>query len=73
MGSLGDCYDNAMAESFFATLVCELLDRDTFRTNTHARMAIPDFIEAWYNPKRRHSARGRVSPINYERKHQTSA
>ena len=72
-GSVGDCYDNAMCESFFASLECELLQKRRFRTRAEAKMAIFDYIEAWYNPKRRHSALGRVSPINYERKHQTAA
>lgn len=72
MGSVGDCYDNKMAESFFATLECELLDRKTFKTKAQARMAIFDFIEARYNLKRRNSSLGRISPINYERKHQTA-
>ncbi len=67
MGSVGDCYDNAMCESFFATLECELLDRHRFRTQAEARMAVFEFIEGWYNPRRRHSAIGYLSPINYER------
>jgi putative transposase len=67
MGSRGDCYDNAMCESFFATLECELLDRRRFRNQAEARMAIFDFIEGWYNPRRRHSALGYRSPINFER------
>ena len=67
MGSVGDCYDNAMCESFFATLECELLDQRRFRNQAEARMAIFDFIEAWYNPRRRHSALGYRSPINFER------
>lgn len=66
MGSVGDAYDNAMCESFFATLECELLDRRKFRTKAEARMAIFEFIEGWYNPGRRHSALGYKSPINYE-------
>ena len=72
-GSVGDCYDNAMCESFFASLECELLQKRRFRTRAEAKMAIFDYIEAWYNPKRWHSALGRVSPVNYERKHQTAA
>ena len=68
MGSVGDCYDNAMAESFFATLECELLDRRRFHTQAEARMAIFDWIEGWYNPHRRHSSLGRISPLNYERR-----
>ncbi len=67
MGSVGDCYDNALCESFFATLECELLDRHRFRSHAEARMAVFDFIEGWYNPRRRHSAIGYLSPINYER------
>ncbi len=67
MGSIGDAYDNAMCESFFATLGCELLDRRKFRTKAEARMAVFQFIEGWYNPARRHSALGYASPINYER------
>ena len=57
MGSVGDAYDNAMCESFFATLEFELLDRRK-RTTTEARMAVFQFIEGWYNPGRRHSALG---------------
>ena len=56
MGSVGDCYDNALCESFFATLECELLDRVTLRTPAEARPAVFDFIEGWYNPMRRHSS-----------------
>jgi putative transposase len=67
MGSVGDCFDNAMCESFFATLECELLDRCRFKTQLEARMAIFQFIEGWYNPHRRHSAIDYLSPIDYER------
>jgi putative transposase len=59
--------DNAMCESFFATLECELLNRRKFRTKAEARMAVFQFIEGWYNPGRRHSALGYQSPINHER------
>jgi putative transposase len=69
MGSVGDCFDNAMCESFFATLECELLERRRFKTQVEARMAVFDFIEGWYNPHRRHSALGYLSPIAYERAH----
>jgi putative transposase len=72
MGSVGDAYDNALAESFFATLECELLDRRRFRTQVEARMAVFDFIEGWYNPTRRHSGLGYLSPIEYERNHQAA-
>ena len=57
-----------MAESFFASLECELLDRSTFRTKTEARLAVFTWIEGWYNPRRRHSALGYLSPMNYEKK-----
>jgi putative transposase len=67
MGSVGDAYDNAMCESFFATLECELLQRRVFRTKAEARMATFVFIEGWYNPSRRHSALGYRSPIEFER------
>ena len=67
MGSVGDCFDNAMCEGFFATLECELLDRTSFKTQAEARMAVFDFIEGWYNPHRRHSALDYLSPIDYER------
>ncbi len=72
MGSVGDCYDNTMCESFFATLECELLDRHKFKTKAEARMACFEFIEGWYNPARRHSALGYKSPINYERRTQVT-
>jgi putative transposase len=68
MGSVGDCYDNAMCESFFATLECELIDRTTFRTHAEAKLAIFEFIEGWYNPHRRHSSIDYLSPINYEKR-----
>jgi putative transposase len=67
-GSVGDAYDNAMCESFFATLECELLDRHRFRSLAEARMKVFHFIEGFDNPSRRHSALGYLSPIEYERK-----
>ena len=69
MGSVGDAYDNALCESFFATLECELLDRRRFPTQVEARMAVFDFIEGWYNPHRRHSGLDYLSPISYEQRH----
>ena len=69
MGSVGDAYDNAMAESFFASLECELIDRRSFQTKAAARVALFTYIEGWYNPRRRHSGLGRVSPITFERSH----
>jgi putative transposase len=68
MGTVGDAYDNAMAESFFASLECELIDRRSFKNKTEARVAVFTWIEGWYNPRRRHSALGHQSPINYERR-----
>ncbi len=73
MGSVGDCYDNALCESFFASLECELLQKRCFKTQAEAKMAIFDYIEAWYNPRRRHSALGRVSPVDYERLYYANA
>jgi len=67
LGSRGDCYDNAITESFFATLECELLDRHVFRTHTQARTAIFDYVEGFYNTHRRHSALGYRSPAAFER------
>jgi putative transposase len=66
MGSVGDAYDNALAESFFATLECELVARSRWRTHAEARTAVFDFIEAFYNPHRRHSALGYLSPAQFE-------
>jgi putative transposase len=73
MGSVGDAYDNAMAESFFATLECELLSRRRFKTQVEARHAIFRFIEGWYNPHRRHSSLGNISPVSYEKLASTAA
>jgi putative transposase len=66
MGSVGDAYDNAMAESFFSTLEAELLSRRRFTSQAEARMACFSFIERWYNPVRLHSALGYRSPMTYE-------
>ena len=66
MGSVGDAYDNAMCESFFATVECELLDRRRFKSQAEAEMAVFDFIEGFYNPRRLHSALDYQSPIQYE-------
>jgi putative transposase len=72
MGSVGDAYDNAMAESFFATLERELLNRRRFKSQAEAKMAVFEWIEGWYNPHRRHSSLGYRSPVNYERAYQRS-
>ena len=66
MGSVGDAYDNAMCESFFATLECEVLERRRFASQAEARMAVFSFIEGFYNPVRLHSALGYRSPVRYE-------
>lgn len=66
-GSVGDCYDNAITESFFATLECELIDRSMFRTHTEARRTLFEFIEGFYNRQRRHSSLDYLSPVDYEK------
>ena len=70
-GSVGDCYDNAMCESFFATLECELLDRHTFATRQEAQAKVFFFIESFYNRRRRHSSIGNISPVEHERRYDT--
>ena len=72
MGAVGDCYDNALAESFFATLECELLDRRRWPTPAAARLDVFDYLEGFYNPHRRHSALGQLSPAEYERRWRTA-
>ena len=66
MGSVGDAYDNAVAESFFSTLEAELLSRRRFTSQAEARMACFSYIEGWYNPARLHSGLGYRSPMTYE-------
>lgn len=73
MGTVGDAYDNAMCESFFASLEKELIDRRTFRSHAEGRMAVFRYIEGWYNPRRRHSGIDYCSPNNYEFKHKKAA
>jgi len=67
MGSVGDCYDNALAESFFATLECELLQRHSLAPPRETRAQVFEFIEGFYNTRRRHSALGYLSPVDFER------
>ena len=69
MGSAGDAYDNAMVESFFGTLECELLDRVRFKTKRGACTEIFDFIEGFYNPHRLHSSLDYMSPLEFEEQH----
>ena len=66
MGSKGDAYDNAVAESFFASLEKDLLRRRSLPTRQEARTAVFDYIEAFYNPIRLHSTLGYLSPVEYE-------
>jgi transposase InsO family protein len=66
MSSKGDCYDNAVAESFFATLEFELVMKNDWQTRAEARSAIFQYIEGWYNRRRRHSTLGYISPAAYE-------
>jgi putative transposase len=66
MSRLGDCWDNAVVESFFATLTKELLLDDIFDTRAEASRAVFEFIEIWYNRRRRHSSLGYRSPVQYE-------
>jgi len=73
MGSTGDCYDNALIESFFATLECELLDRTKFRNREEAGRAVFEFIEGWYNLYRRHSSIGQIAPVRYEMEYALAA
>lgn len=70
MGSVGDAYDNAMAESFFASLETELLERRRFKSQAEAQVAVFDWIEGWYNVQRRHSGIGYHSPIGFERRYE---
>jgi hypothetical protein len=67
IGKLASSAGTAMAESFFASLECELIDRRSFQSKAEARLALFTYIEGWYNPRRRHSALDRISPINFER------
>ena len=69
MGSVGDCYDNAVCETFHATLKKERIYRQSWPTRAEARAAIFEYIEGWYNPRRRHSTLGYLSPIEFERRH----
>ena len=66
MGTIGDCFDNSVAESFFGTLQLELLDEHRWATRDQLANAIFDWIETWYNPRRRHSYCQMLSPIDYE-------
>ena len=71
MGRVGSAYDNAMMESFFGTLQLELLDRRSWTTRGELASAIFEWIEGWYNPRRRHSSIRDLSPVDYERRRAT--
>jgi putative transposase len=72
-GSVGDAYDNAVVEAFFATLECELIDRHVWRNRQEGERAIFDFVEAFYNRRRRHSTLGYLSPAEFERRYESGA
>jgi len=63
---------NAMCESFFASLECELIDRRRFQSRSEAELSVFEYIEGFYNPRRRHSALGYLSPNDYEIKFKTT-
>ncbi len=69
MGSVGDCYDNAMIESFWSRMQVELLDRQRWRTRVELANAIFEYLEVFHNRQRRHSSLGMVSPVEYEMRH----
>ena len=73
LGAVGDGYDNAVAERFFATLKVELLHRHPWPTHVAARLAIFAFIEVWYNRRRRHATLGYRSPLEYEELYRQTA
>jgi putative transposase len=66
MSSTGNCFDNAAAESFFSTLKQELIHRHPWPTKARAKAAIADYIDHFYNPRRRHSFVGHISPLDFE-------
>jgi transposase InsO family protein len=72
MGSVGDCYDNAMIESFWSRLQVELLDRRRWRTRLELANAIFDYLEIWHNRRRRHSSLGMLIPIEFETRNTTT-
>jgi putative transposase len=69
MSAKGDCYDNACAESFFATIKKDLIHRRRFSTRSQATLAMVNYIVSWYNPKRIHSALGDLSPMEFEQEY----
>jgi transposase InsO family protein len=73
MGAIGDALDNAVAESFFGTLQLELLDRQHWETKAELATSIFEYVEAFYNPRRRHSSIGYLSPVEFESRHTDAA
>ena len=71
MGSVGDCYDNAMIESFWSRMQVELLDRQRWKTRVELANAIFEYLEIFHNRRRRHSLLGMVSPVEYEVRHES--
>jgi putative transposase len=69
MGTVGDCFDNAMAESFFASLECEWLEQHRFNTKAEAERSVFQYIEGFYNPHRLHSSLGYLSPGEFEQRY----
>ena len=67
MGSIGDCYDNSMIESFWSRMQVELLDRQRWKTRLQLANAIFEYLEIWHNRQRRHSRLGMLSPVEFER------
>jgi putative transposase len=72
MGSIGDCFDNAVCEAFHASLKRELINRQPWPTRAEARSGVFEYIEGWYNPRRRHSTLGYLSPVQYEQLHENT-
>ena len=73
MGTIGDCFDNSAVESFFGTLQLELLDEHRWDSRQQLALAMFDWIETWYNPSRRHSYCGMLSPVDFELAHTPAA
>ncbi len=71
MGSVGDCYDNSMIESFWSRMQVELLDRHRWKTRVELANAISDYLEIWHNRRRRHSRLGMLTPIEFENRRST--
>jgi putative transposase len=69
MGTVGDCYDNSMMESFWGSLQLELLDTKEWSGREELANAVFEWIECWYNPNRRHSSIGMHSPVTFETLH----